>query len=334
MASETESAQTYGAFEWSKAIEVGHADIDGQHQKLFALLRDLKENIGNFKENKAIKAGIDGLKAYAATHFEFEEIFMNSFDYDERASHLAAHAAFIKNVESLDRSLGLKKSSADSYGKLIDFIYNWLISHINVIDRTMIAKSSGRHQEVFASHEVAAQTSNVIEDAFIVAGEVERVSARLSVAQKPAQQKILTLELKDASERLINLLNLAEMRLQIFGCSDSDLTKLRGMQGAMNSSAKALLRSAAKDLIDYAAHIVLGKKNLPLGAGTFMSRKAYEIERLLQLVGGVNNLDDAMKENVTQALSFVSEVTEIETQTLGMKDYSPQRLSGQLTESR
>lgn len=322
MADGPETGKIQPVFEWSKAIEIGHAGIDEQHQKLFDLLRDLRQAAGGAKELDAIRTGIKGLTAYAVTHFAFEDPIMDSFDYDERKSHRAAHAAFIKNVASIERSLERNKQTAGAYSKLIDFIYNWLISHINNIDRTMIAKLQGNHQDLFASHEVVSQTATVIEDAFIVAGEVERASTQLGLARNAAQKSVFAINLKDTSQRLINLLSLAETRLEIFGCSDNEMAKLSGMRGAMNSSALSLLKIATKELTDYGARIILGKYDLPLGAGAFMTRKAEEIHKLIQVVGGLENVDPGLKENIDQALSLVGDVKELEVDTLGMRDYS------------
>jgi len=307
--------------EWSKAIEIGHADIDSQHQQLFDLLRVLRQESGGAREISAVRAGLDGLKQYALNHFVYEDGIMDGFDYDERIVHRAAHSAFMKNITAFEQSLERKKSAAESYGKVVDFIYDWLISHINNIDRTMVAKLNGVHQDFYASHEVASQTSTVIEDAFVVAGEVERASTRLGAARKMSEKRAIALELKSASERLINLLHLADTRLEQFGCSDGELAKLRGMQGAMRSSAGSLLKTAVKDLTDYGARIILGKYDLPLGAGAFMTHKATEIRNLIQVIGGLENVDPALKENVTQALSMVGDVMELEIDTLGMQDY-------------
>lgn len=317
----TERAKTDPAFEWSKAIEVGHADIDQQHQKLFELLRELRQTAGTAIGRPKIKEATEGLKSYALSHFAHEEGVMDSFDYDERKAHKAAHAAFIKNVEKLDQSLDRNTPTADSYGKVVDFIYNWLISHINNIDRTMVAKLNGGHQDRFDLQEVSLQTSTVIENAFIVAGEVERASALLGTAANEQKSRLLSDKMKDASERLINLLSLAGDRVQFFGCSDRDMAKLRGMQGAMNASARGLLKSATKDLIAYGARIILGQYDLPLGAGAFMSRKAEVIDKLLHVIGGIGAVEEALRENVTQALRLVEEVKEVEASSLGMKNY-------------
>lgn len=316
-----ETAKQQLAFEWSKAIEVGHDAIDGQHQKLFDLLHDLRLAAGGAQKDDALRAGVAGLTDYAATHFAIEDGIMDSFDYDERESHRAAHAAFMKNVASIERSLDRNKPSGETYGKLIDFVYNWLISHINNIDRTMVAKLKGTHQEFFSSHEVVSQTSTVIEDAFIVAGEVERASTQLDLCSNGAQRRHFATELRNASQRLINLLSLAETRLEAFGCADNEMAKLRGMQGAMNSSARSLLKNATKELTDYGARIILGKYDLPLGAGAFMTRKAGEIQKLIQLIGGMENVDVALKENLDQVFSLVEDVKELERDTLGMRDY-------------
>ena len=321
MAVQPEPAKQQSVFEWSKAIEIGHGDIDGQHQKLFDLLRDLREAAGGSHQDDAIRAGVTGLTEYAASHFAFEDAIMDSFDYDERKSHRAAHAAFIKNVGSIEQSLDRNKPGAQTYGKLVDFVYKWLISHINNIDRMMVAKLQGNHQELFVSHEVVSQTSTVIEDAFIVAGEVEHASTRLDLARNAPQRRHLALELRNTSERLINLLSLAETRLEVFGCSDTEMAKLRGMQGAMNSSARALLKNVTKELTDYGARVILGTYNLPLGAGAFMTRKAAEVHKLIQLIGGMENVDAALKENIDQAFSLVEDVKELERDTLGMRDY-------------
>ena len=54
-------------FEWSKAVETGHDQIDSEHKKLFELLSTLNK-IVNGSVNDSITSVIGELKLYTVNH--------------------------------------------------------------------------------------------------------------------------------------------------------------------------------------------------------------------------------------------------------------------------
>ena len=217
-------------FEWSKAIETGHPEIDEQHQKLFEFLRNIKNATGKTDGGVTTRRIIDGLKAYVLMHFQHEEKIMDSFNYDQKDVHKKAHRNFIRKVDEFDKS---KSTDAEISNKIAEFIYEWLISHIAKIDQVMVAKLNGHHQTIMAGDTFGTQTQTVIDGAFALAGAVEQISVRLGSSTSPKMRRKFSFELGDASERLINLINLAQNRVETFGCSDRDLDRLRKIAGAV-----------------------------------------------------------------------------------------------------
>ena len=306
-------------FEWSKAIETGHSEIDEQHQKLFEFLRDIKAATGKPDGGNAIRKTIEGLKEYVIMHFQHEERIMDSFHYDQRDIHKRAHIAFIKKVGEFDH---IKSSNSDICTKLAEFIYEWLISHIAKIDQVMVAKLNGRYQSVFTGDTFGAQTQTVIDNAFTLAGAVEQISVRLGGSETASQRRKFSSQLADVSERLINLIDLAKNRVETFGCSDRDLDRLRKIAGAVKTSVRAVLKESVKSLIDYGSAVIAGKFGLPFGVGAAMTIRVVRIGTLLGIVGGFSELDDALREDVEHATATANEVVALEGKAMPMPNFA------------
>ncbi len=312
---DVDSRRSDQVFDWSKAIETGDSDIDDQHRVLFDFLRDLKAASGKTDNDAAITKIIDGLKNYVATHFAYEERLMDDFDYDDRRSHKNAHSIFIREVDALEKRAS---TTGDIGDKLADFIFDWLVSHITRVDRTMISKLNGDDREVFAADINAAQTRTVVDGAFSAAGLVERASVRLGGAHNQVQRARLHYELADASERLISLINLAQVRVENYGCTITDLNRLRGIKGAVTTSVRGLLTITVKGLIDYGGNILSGRHGLPFGVGVALTHKVERIGMLIRLIGGFNELDDALKDEVKRATETANEVVAMEAKVMSI----------------
>lgn len=130
----------------------------------------------------------------------------------------------------------------------------------------------------------------------------------------------------EISERLINLINLAEMRVEAFGCTDLDLQRLRGIAGAFATCAQALLQTEVKGLTDSTAGIVLGSQNLVFGMGTGLKLKVARINTLVSVAGGLEGLGGFLKEAVMRALEFADKVVAMEAGVMPLSEFGASRL--------
>jgi len=305
-------------FEWSKAIETGHNNVDEQHVKLFTFLKELKEASGKFNNNLIVNHIIGQLKQYALEHFAYEEELMETFEYDEINRHKLIHKEFVKKVCKIEEDVQF----TNQYENLVDFIYDWLISHINSIDKIMIAKMNGTYETIYASDSIAAQTRSVVNNAYNVAGQVEKISIKISDIKTNNQKNRLLDDLSNASERLINLVSLSQQRVERFCCNDYDLNHIIGIQNAIITSVTSLLNLSVKNLINYGNKILKeDNKFFPYGAGTTMTVKVSKINILLQVAGGIKQLNDDLRELIMEALDITNEVIVKETNLISLENF-------------
>lgn len=111
--------------------------IDSEHRELFNLISQINSLIrlgvteSDFDEIEKI---LDRLNHYVKEHFSDEEEYMESIGYQEIEAQKAAHATFIKRMDSIDLE-NIKKKPQENMEKLVEFLIQWLIQHILRMDK-------------------------------------------------------------------------------------------------------------------------------------------------------------------------------------------------------
>ena len=111
--------------------------IDKEHQRLFEILADLQDlNHKEFLSDKydAIVDVVEELKDYTVKHFQDEERYMESIQYEGLAVQKNVHQSFIDKMDALDLN-ELDENQQAYIDVLIDFLANWLINHIMKMDQ-------------------------------------------------------------------------------------------------------------------------------------------------------------------------------------------------------
>ena len=115
-------------FDWDEKYRVGISTIDQQHRKLFELISHFYEHIRQKETQRAMTEALDGLMAYAASHFATEERYMQKYEYPLYARHIAQHSQFVEKVTDLRKRF--------QAGELVipievaNFAKDWLSNHI------------------------------------------------------------------------------------------------------------------------------------------------------------------------------------------------------------
>jgi hemerythrin len=117
-----------------KRFEIGIAEIDAQHRRLFELLNDMKGWSGTDLEHAASLDILDSLSEYALVHFAVEESIMRMLHYPATAAHVAEHKRFTDTLDIFRHRLLKEQRSID----LVDFIKSWLVDHIDRVDRQYV----------------------------------------------------------------------------------------------------------------------------------------------------------------------------------------------------
>jgi hemerythrin len=119
-----------------KKFEIGIAEIDGQHRRLFELLVEMRSWSRSELEHLAVRDILNELADYATTHFSVEESLMRMLRYPHTEAHIADHKRFINRLNIFRYQL-LKEGDVGDVD-LIDFIQSWLVEHIDRADRAYV----------------------------------------------------------------------------------------------------------------------------------------------------------------------------------------------------
>ncbi|MDH4320670.1 MAG: bacteriohemerythrin [Desulfobulbaceae bacterium] len=121
--------------EWREEFRVGVAEIDAQHQRLFAMLAQLRGGIARQETEGELMAFIDGLIDYLKEHFSHEEGLLR--DHPRWAEHHRLHWRFTEQILQFLR----EGKRAEGRGgirlalEMHDFLCGWLQAHIVGTDR-------------------------------------------------------------------------------------------------------------------------------------------------------------------------------------------------------
>lgn len=89
------------AIPWSSDFNVGHEEIDRQHQELFRLAGSLLDAMTEGRAQDELEAAFGFLADYTINHFQTEERQMAIHGYAATAAHKAEHVAFLAEILSL-----------------------------------------------------------------------------------------------------------------------------------------------------------------------------------------------------------------------------------------
>jgi len=120
-------------FEWKQEYSVGIHSIDGQHQNLFAIARELHTAMSRGQGNAALAPVLDRLVRYTVVHFGYEERLMQQHGYPDYAKHKAEHEALTKKVKDFQAEFEAGRVTMTI--QLLHFLRGWLQHHIQESDR-------------------------------------------------------------------------------------------------------------------------------------------------------------------------------------------------------
>ncbi len=127
-----------GSIQWDSAWNIGHSEIDRQHQRWVELFNELEEaflskNIRDIAvvQQNTFKTILD----YTRYHFANEEKVMQEAAYPDAAGHWRLHKEFDAMVFSKYRELLNGELMLTS--ELLALIRNWLLRHIQVEDKKL-----------------------------------------------------------------------------------------------------------------------------------------------------------------------------------------------------
>lgn len=122
---------------WTKALEVGHVEIDNQHKKLFHLANRIERMVqeNNF-DNKILQKRILELRQYTEYHFSWEESFMEDNNFSSIEDHKEEHLICINAISEMLQQYSNPTISVEELSKEIyTYLTYWLREHVLRRDR-------------------------------------------------------------------------------------------------------------------------------------------------------------------------------------------------------
>lgn len=120
-------------FQWKDEYNVGNAEIDTQHKRLFQLAGELHAAMTAGKGNKALGDTLNSLIEYTKHHFACEEKLMQKFQYPEYAEHKALHDDLTARVLEFQRDFESGKTAMGL--ELSQILKDWLGHHVGETDQ-------------------------------------------------------------------------------------------------------------------------------------------------------------------------------------------------------
>ncbi|MFI3253983.1 MAG: hemerythrin family protein [Eubacteriales bacterium] len=115
---------------WSKDMEVGNYQIDGEHKQLLEKINEFYTACSEGKAKEETLNILRFLKQYTVSHFAHEEKLQEASNYPDIKRHKELHRQFILSVEDIEHKLKTEGVSVTLVVEINQKIGFWLINHI------------------------------------------------------------------------------------------------------------------------------------------------------------------------------------------------------------
>ncbi len=122
---------------WNSTYELGHKEIDTQHQKLVDIINDFYNAFATAQAHNKIGDIIGELVNYTIFHFTAEEEIFKNSTYPQTDEHVKMHKSFVDKLKVYHQEV--KDGNMTTTYDLMTFLRDWLIQHIMGTDKTYLA---------------------------------------------------------------------------------------------------------------------------------------------------------------------------------------------------
>ena len=120
-------------FEWDDSYSVGNESLDDQHRQLIAIMNDFYFSMVQAKGDVKAKIYLEKLLAFAASHFIYEEEFLEKKGYPYLKEHKKEHDDFISKIKEFLRVADSPTISLPI--NMLKFIKDWDKEHLLGTDK-------------------------------------------------------------------------------------------------------------------------------------------------------------------------------------------------------
>ena len=124
-------------FKWETEYETNVKIIDEQHKNLLDMINKLHNmQVMNLSKDKNLLLELlNEIGNYINYHFNTEEYFMQENKYNLYDIHKTYHDEFSVSIQDIKKKINNGNKDIDR--ELLDFLKDWLIKHILVIDKKL-----------------------------------------------------------------------------------------------------------------------------------------------------------------------------------------------------
>lgn len=155
-------------FEWQEAYNIGVDIIDKEHQRLFKIINKLftlKEEEKN--SQRVCQEGIKYFKGHALKHFEDEEAYMISINYEGLEEHRRLHNGFREyTLPALEQELNQTGYSQEAVDHFLGVCAGWLIGHTVTEDLSITGKHVRKWENLLSGGETDAIKKVIVQLVF------------------------------------------------------------------------------------------------------------------------------------------------------------------------
>lgn len=117
---------------WDSSLDIGVDSMNQDHQKILNLMNQLHDEYESQVTPETMLGTLKDLAKVTIEHFEREEEFMRSIDFESLQVHQAIHKDLLNKLTGF---LGpIESGEAQVDDKLFSFLKLWLSAHIKGVD--------------------------------------------------------------------------------------------------------------------------------------------------------------------------------------------------------
>ncbi len=119
--------------QWDEWYETGILSIDHEHHNLFDALNRMHDAVVSGEGEAKVRQTLDFLVDCTTTHFRDEEARLAAIGFPGLPEHQAEHTKLLNQVAEFMATYHADPT-ADNANKLVLFLVEWIVRHINEMD--------------------------------------------------------------------------------------------------------------------------------------------------------------------------------------------------------
>ena len=120
-------------FHWRDEYKTNIEQMDNDHKNLFKAANKLYEGISAREDTSLLEEGLNYLIQYTQNHFADEEQLLEKYNYPELEYQKNQHERLMREVFEFQQKMAVEGN--ELYGRVVNFLKDWIISHILTEDR-------------------------------------------------------------------------------------------------------------------------------------------------------------------------------------------------------